>query len=324
MSWKDLLAAKEPDDTKLQLPWLGGKKVYGFGRSYRIEGKRPRQHGWFVFALDGRKARLLGPSDGPDPNYENEHPRHFGYLAGSRFILDTARVDSDPDKLVDQTEQAHCVERGLERFTRAVMVRTDDGQLVYIRQEFPLGPEFEVQAAYQDRRPSVHHIKEVTPALDLAFRWETQQRELTEERKRLQAEEAKKEAAEERRRQAAKDIGTGAGRRALAQRDFKAAAQAALKISGAELLDHREGLHPNEIVVQYKFRDRRLECVCHRDTLRIIEAGVCLDNHKGTKGDTRFTLESLPGVIGAAIDQGVLVVWRHVPGDRDFHYENRW
>ena len=32
------------------------------------------------------------------------------------------------------------------------------------------------------------------------------------------------------------------------------------------------------------------------------------------KGDTYFTLESLPGVIGWAMDQNKLVVWRHVDG----------
>jgi hypothetical protein len=49
--------------------------------------------------------------------------------------------------------------------------------------------------------------------------------------------------------------------------------------------------------------------------MHIVDAGICLDDHRGTKGDTRFTLESLPAVVGEAIRGGKLVVWRHVAGD---------
>lgn len=318
MSWQDLLA----EENKKILPWLGGKKVYGFGQVYRLEGRRPNQFGWYVFVLGGRKARLQGPAEGPGPDFEEQHPLERGYLAGSRFIQDEARVDPDPECLVDQTEQVYLVERGLERFTRAVVARTEDDKLVYLRQELPLGPEFEVQAAFQDRKSSVDHVQGVTPALDLTFLWETRQRELQEEREqeieRLRLEEERKREAEERRRQAERDAGTGIGRRTLARWDFKAAAQAALAVSGAELLDFRESIHPNEMVVQYRVLDRRLECVCHRDTLRIIDAGVCLSDHRGNTGDTRFTLESLPSVIKEALIGGKLVVWRHVPGDPDW------
>jgi hypothetical protein len=55
--------------------------------------------------------------------------------------------------------------------------------------------------------------------------------------------------------------------------------------------------------------------VVHKNTLWVIDAGVCLDDHRGTKGDTLFSLEALPGVIAEAMDRHKLVVWRHVPGD---------
>jgi len=175
--------------------------------------------------------------------------------------------------------------------------------------------------AYQDRRQDVHNISGVTPALDLAFRWITVQRELSEERRRemarIRAEEEAKRAEQERLEQAMKDAGTAVGRRILAVQDFEMAAQEALRVSGAELLDVRDSAQRGEKVVQYRFRERRLECVVDKKTLRIVDAGVCLDDHSGTKGDTFFTLESLPGVIGEAIDLKKLVVWRHVPGDVD-------
>ena len=98
-------------------------------------------------------------------------------------------------------------------------------------------------------------------------------------------------------------------------------ARIALAISGAELLDHREGVHQGEMTIQYRFRNRRLECVCHRDTLRIIDAGVCLTDHRGETGDARFTLESLPPVIGQAMDERRLVIRRHIDGRPEDRYE---
>jgi hypothetical protein len=195
-------------------------------------------------------------------------------------------------------------------------------------QEFPQGPEAEVQVAYQDRKESVDHVAGVTPALDLAFRWVSRQRLLAEERERemerIRQEEERKRVAEEKLRQAMKDAGTGAGRRALAQRDFTAAAKAALALTGAELLDARPSYNRREMVVQYRFRNRRLECVVDKDTMRVVDSGICLQDHRtGVKGDTRFTLESLPTVIGEAMRTGKLVVYRHVDGDRDYD-DNDW
>jgi hypothetical protein len=324
MGWEDLLAPEGGEQKTL--PWLGDKKVHGYGRTWTIKGKRPKQHGWYVFDVSGRKATLVGPAEDAPHDFEEHHPTLLGYLAGSRFIPDDARVDPDPDKLIDQTDNAHCIEPGLERFVRVLVAKTGNHDLIYIRQEFPQGPEFDVTAAYQDRRDSVDHIKGVTPALDLCFRWESLQRlkaeEWEREMERIRLEEVAAAEAEERLRQAMRDSGTGAGRRELAKRDFKAAATAALGVLGAELLDYRQGRHASEMIVQYQFMNRRLECVCHRDTLRIIDAGVCLDNHRGTKGDTRFTLESLPSVIKEAIDGRKLVVWRHVAGDPGYYEDD--
>jgi len=242
-------------------------------------------------------------------------------LVGDRLIPDNARVDPDPNKLIDQTFTVFIVERGLDRFARAVTAQTHGG-LVYIQQEFPQGPEAAVQGAYQDRKESVAHVFGVTPALDLAFRWVSLQRIIAEERQkeleRIRVEEERKRAQEELMRQAMKDSGTGAGRRVLAQRDFNAAAKAALRLSGAELLDTRQSWNKREMVVQYRFRNRRFECVVDKNTMRIVDSGICLTSHTdGTKGDTWLSLESLPPVVTEAIDTGKLVVYRHVDGDHN-------
>ena len=58
--------------------------------------------------------------------------------------------------------------------------------------------------------------------------------------------------------------------------------------------------------MRFRLDDLRFECTCDRRTLRIIDAGVCLvDHHTGERGDDYFTLESLPGVIRQAEEEGV-------------------
>lgn len=326
MGWLDLLA---PETHEIILPWIEGAKVHSQDRTWTIKGKRPREHGWYRFKVSGgRAATLLGEAE-TETIPDGWGKEVSGYLAGDRFIDDEARVDPDPEKLVEQTEPIYCVERGLARFTRVQAFRDRVGRLVYTGILFPLGPEDDVTCAYQDRAPSVAEIKDVTPALDATFWWESWQRELAEERRR----EAERRAAEaeaqrveqERLEEARKSIGTGAGRRALAHRDFRAAAEAALQVSGAELLDVLDGNHAGEKAVQYRFRGRRLECVVDLQ-LRILESGVCL-GHGDEKGDRLFTLESLPAVVNEAMDAGILVVYRHAPGDRDDYgdrYGDRW
>lgn len=280
-------------------------------RMWSVIGRLPPEHGWYAFSIDGsRKATLVGNAD-INWDFDKNHLTRKGYLVGERFIPDDARVVVDPTQLINQTEPVHLVEPGLDRFTRATVARIGAGGfLVYLRQEFPEGPEQEVLAAYQDRVETLDHIPGVTPGLDLAFQYVTYQRTRIEERRRewerQAAEEAERLAQEERHRQAMESVGTGVGRRALAKENFEEAARASLRISGAELLDVKPSYNRANMVVTYRFRGRRLVCECNRETLRIVDAGVCLDDHQGEKGDTYFTLESLPAVIGQAMDERVL------------------
>lgn len=317
MSWQDLLQPEAGEQRTL--PWLGGRQLRAAGgRSWKIQGPLPAEYGWYTFTVTGgRTASLVGAAD-PDPSIEQRHKTMRGFLVGNRLIPDTARVDPDPNKLADQTLQVELVEEGLERFSRAVVAQVE-GHYIYIRQEFPEGPEQEVLMAYQDRKASVEDIKGVTPALDLAFRFITWQRVLDDERalerERLRQQARARAEAEARHQEALRKIGTAEGRRELAKHDFAAAAKAALAVCDAELLDTRS-VGGGRMVVQYRYQNRRLECEVERDTLRVIDAGVCLTDHRtGEKGDTRFTLESLPTVIGEALRRGKLVVYRHAPGD---------
>ena len=104
----------------------------------------------------------------------------------------------------------------------------------------------------------------------------------------------------------------------MAAVDFEEAARAALSVADAELLDHRDSARRGEKVITYRLDGRRYECVCDARTLNILDAGVCLNDYRtGQKGDTWFTLESLPGVIREADRTGVLHVFRRVDDDYD-------
>ena len=319
MSWKDLLS----DKVELVLPWTGGRAVFCRDRQWTIEGKLPREFGWYRFETGGgRGAILLEPADS-DPGFEEGHPRVSGFIVGNRLIPDNAKVIPDPNRLIDQTLELFLVERGLDRFSRGVAVRVTNGNHIYMHQEFPLGPEQAVLEAYQDRKTSVDDIPGVIPALDLGFRFITRERERAEERvrelDRLRIEEEKKRVAAERLQEAMKSIGTGAGRRNLAIHDFDAAAKAALAISGAVFLDSRDDPRRGLKVVKYRFQNQRLECIVDKLTLRVVDAGICLTDHNGTKGDTLFTLESLPTAVDEAIQGHKLHVYLGDDG-----YEDAW
>lgn len=324
MGWQDLLDS----GGERVLPWMGGREVHSKDRTWTIKGRLPREHGWYTFKTTAaRDCTLKGQAD-RDTDYANGLKVIRGFLVGDRLIPNDARVDPDPAKLIDQTEEVYCVDLGLDRFQKAAVVRERLGRLVFLQLEWPEGPELEVLAAYQDRKNSVADIKGVTPALDLAFRWISYQRTAAEVRaaelERLRLEEEAKLAEADRIQKLMKATGTAEGRRALAIQDFPAAARAALRVSGAELLDVIQTHHRDELRVQYLFRERRLECVVNRLTMNVIEAGICLTDHRGIKGDTWFTLESLPGVVQEAMDGHKLVVYRHAPGDRDHRDHDDW
>jgi hypothetical protein len=170
--------------------------------------------------------------------------------------------------------------------------------------------------AYLNRQESVANIRDVTPAMDLAFRFESHIRFQAEERRRLAEERRQQrleEAEKERRRQELiEQIGTSTGRRQLAKVDFSAAAKAALDIGGAVLLDTHPAYRQGEQVIQFRLGNQRFECQVEQDTLNVIDSGICLNNH-----DRLFTLESLPGVITQAVRERRLHITRRIGEDYD-------
>lgn len=321
MSWRDLIG-----NSNVTSLWLGGRTLHAQGMVLTIKGRLPPKEGMHEFTLQGKNATWVKESEQSTYDFLSRYRKITGYLADGRFIPDNVRIQgNDPTHLVNLTENVWLLEEGLDRFARITVCRYDDTRLIYLQQEFPLGPEDEVRLAYIQGKDSVKHVAGVTPALNLAFQYETflkvEAEKIRLEKERLEREEAARIERENRRKEAAKHLASGEGRREMAEVDFEAAARAALAVGGAKLLSWRNS-NAREAVVQFEFRNRGFECVCDKKTLRITDAGICLTSHTtGEKGDTYFTLESLPGVIQEAIQTGKLVVFRHVYG-YDNHYEN--
>lgn len=311
--WESLIEDAPRDQV---LPWLGGGTVESVsGRTWRLVGPTPPEYGWYVFRVASNRSATWAPSAELPPGLRPWPATGRGYLVGDRIVFDQARVDPDPAKLFAQTSPVHLIEPGLERFARASVGLAPGGGFVYIDALFPDGPEAAVLTAFQERLPSVAGVKGVTPALDLAFRFMSLGRDRAERRAR-ERELLRLEL--ERREAALRSIGTAVGRRVVAQTDFAAAARAALSLSGAELLDWRRARARAEVVVQYRLEGRRFECVVDGATLRVVDAGICLQDHdSGEKGDTWLTLESLPGVVAEARRRGLLHVFRHLDDDHD-------
>jgi len=333
MSWRDLL---QKQDETVVLPWIAGRELRSKDRVFNVDGRLPREPGWNAFRIQGRTARLLA-GDEARPFLENcespPGPLDFhitGYLVGDRLVRDDVTVDPDPSKISEHSEPVWFVEDGIDRFTRVRAGRVfKDGPLFYEGMEFPLGPEDEVQRAYQDRKASLSDIKAVVPALDAAFRMETWRRSEVE-RLRAEAEERRRKEEEElrkaeQRKELQEKLGDGAGRRAMAAVDFDAAAKAALAVGGAEFLDARPSRNRGEMIVTFRMLNRRFECTCDRNTLQLIDSGICLIDHAtGEKGDKYFTLESFPTVIRQADRERRLVVFRHVDGGDDRDDREDW
>lgn len=312
MGWKDLL---QTEDERVTAPWVGGRVLQTHDRRWTIEGRLPAEFGWFAFKVDGRKVRIDRPTD-PAPDALRDVAR--GYLVGDRLVPDGVRITPSIAQVAEASEPVHMIEPGLDRFVRVSAGRShQDGPLVYIAQEYPLGPEEPVLQAYLDGLTSVGHVLGATPALDAAFRIETWRRVEAEKRRREEEqrrrEEEERRQREERRRQLVERIGDGQARREMAVLDFGEAARAALAVGGATYLDHRAAPRGNEMIVRFRLDARRFECTCDRTSLRIIDSGICLVDHAtNERGDARFTLESLPAVIRQAQHEGKLVVFRNV------------
>jgi len=313
MPWQDLLQKPKAPEA-VTLPWLGNKTLRLGPQAWALAlDQLPEEHGWYRFAVEGRRVTSPTPAEPAPQNLGCGLTE--GYLVGDLHVGDGARV---PHSLADITKvgrRCYLIPEGLDLFARVVAGSTHEhGKLVYRELAMPLGPEDKVLEALLDGRSSVDHVKGVHPALDAAFRLERWRRaeveRLREEHALRLRQERERLEREVLRRRVVEGLGDGAGRREVAKVDFDAAALTALALSGAQFVDARRVA--GGMAVRFRLDRQRFECVCDRLTLQILDSGVCLTNHlTGEKTDARFTLESLPSVIREAIRDDKLVVYRH-------------
>lgn len=303
MGWRSLL---QEENEFVVLPWVGGRLLRHGSRTWKIAGQKPRDHGWYRWSIAGRHAEVAGKHDAVSP----VEGVRFGYLVGDLFVSDNEGGEvKDPAEMAGRFSRTRLISEDVDHFARvSVSQWWDQGPLVFSQMEFPLGPEDDVRDAFLDEKP-IEDIPGVPPALYLAFRmkiWHQAEVVRRREEERLRREEREKRERFE------KTLGNGAVRRELAKEDFEAAAKAALAIGGADLIECRPSTEQNgEYVVRYRVDGSRYECVCD-ERMSIVDAGICLtDESTGEKGDTYFTLESLPGVTREAMAAGA-VIWRRV------------
>jgi len=298
MNWQSLL---RDDDISTALPWVGGRTVYGNdGREWIIKGQLPRLHGWYWFNTStGRKASLIREAESNE--FESNWPTMRGYSVGDRFIPDNEKAQG--------SVQLYIVERGLRILSPVTVIIDPKSRAIMWNRDFPQPADEAMYNAYCDRADSTKDIPDITPPLQDAYDWAVQIRAKMEK----QAEERlQKIEAEQKERDAVRRMGSAQGRRELSHDDFVAAAKSALIAGGAEYLDARDAPSASQMIVNYSVNQQRLQCICDKHTLAIIDSGICLtDESTGKNYERQFSLESLPSVVREAMSKNRLVVWRH-------------
>jgi len=298
VNWQSLL---RDDDTSAALPWVGGRTIYGSdGREWTIKGQLPRLHGWYWFNTStGRKASLIREAESNE--FESNWPTMRGYSVGDRFIPDNEKAQG--------SVQLFIIERGLRILSPVTVIIDPKSRAIMWNRDFPQPADEAMYNAYCDRVDSTKDIPDITPPLQDAYDWAVQIRAKMEK----QAEERlQRIETEQKERDAVRRMGSAQGRRDLTHDDFVAAAKSALIAGGAEYLDARDAPSASQMIVNYSVNQQRLQCICDKHTLAIIDSGICLtDESTGKNYERQFSLESLPSVVREAMSKNRLVVWRH-------------
>jgi len=294
---------------EMVLPYIGGPFVDAPDRRLRASGATAP--GWWRFEVSGRTAKAVEPADPPDLNDLPAVRGYWvaGYLVGERAVA--YRLALGPE--------AHPM-----RFAPVIARRWPGGALLFDTEDFETGVEDQVRAIFEQgtehgANGSLTAISGVPAALRAAFgyavmlrvatalsvpvrpvqlRWHIGElvamgdaaalRILTAAQERRAAEP---DPVEQWRAQR-----VDARLRPASSREWQLdRAEAALRGAGAVLRDSR-WLSGDLLEVRYDFMDDRFVTVVDGESLRVVDAGICLAGH-----DRQVTLESLPGVIAEAV-----------------------
>ncbi|WP_203997210.1 hypothetical protein [Virgisporangium aurantiacum] len=291
------------------LPYLGGPYVDTRDRRLRASGATST--GYWRFEVSGRTATAVEPADPPDLSDLPAVRGYWvaGYLVGERAVAYRLAMGPDTDPM---------------RFAPVIARRWPGGALLYDTEDFETGVEDRVRAVFeqgteQGVNGSLTAISGVPAPLRAAFgyavmlrvatalgvpmrpvqlRWHigelvavgdvAARRILTAAQERRYAEPNHVEEWRAQRTDAR--LRPTSSRERVLER-----AEAALYGAGAVLRDSR-WLSGDLLEVRYDFMDDRFVSVVDGESLRVVDAGICLAG-----ADRRVTLESLPGVIAEAI-----------------------
>ncbi len=318
---------------QLVLPYLGGEAVDARDRRLRLP-QPPAAPGWYRFTVKGRVATADGPADPPELG---DLPLVRGHWLDGRLVRDGGAAELlllPPDD-----------EPALFSVVRAR--RWPSGDLIFEGLDF----ETEVEGAAREKLAAggtLSHVKGVPATLRTAFAYallgkasgetgvryapaEVRARVLEvaeggppaalaalraleterEQARREMAELEARRAAETARLQAQQAREAELERRAARVREQRATiverASLALETAGARVEAARV-INGDQVEAIYRFQGERFISVADALSLQVIDSGICLGH---PPRDELITLDSLPGVIQEAIDDGALVILRH-------------
>jgi hypothetical protein len=294
---------------EMVLPYVGGPFVDAPDRRLRATGATAP--GWWRFTVSGRTATAVEPADAPDLGDLPAVRGYWvaGYLVGERAVAYRLALGPASDPM---------------RFAPVIARRWPGGALLFDTEDFETGVEDQVRAALEQGTEhgvngSLTSIAGVPAALRAAFGYAVMLRVATNlgvpvrpvqlrwhigelaamgdvAAMRILTAAQERRAAEPDHVEQWRAQRTDARLRPASSRDrVLDRAEAALRGAGAVLRDSR-WLSGDLLEVRYDFLDDRFVSVVDGETLRVVDAGICLAG-----ADDRVTLESLPGVIAEAV-----------------------
>lgn len=318
---------------QLTLPWVGGRELLAHDRSLRLVGRPPARPGWYTFEVKGREGTIVGPAEAPSLAAV---PKVRGWLKSDRLFVDGGRVEQlsllpeeeppafspvvarrwAPSVLLFEAFEFESEAEGACREalgTNSAMqskavpapLRAAYGMALLER----VGRELSIRVSLSEVRLKLATVASggadaaATVLRALEAERERGRRALAEFERQRQSAEAR-ELAQAVREQATRDLQQARAERRNATPHHDDRAAAALSVTGARLESLRR-LSPTRLEVVFHFQGERFISIVDADTLQVIDSGICLSGE-----DDLVTLESLPGVIAEAMDNGVLVITR--------------
>jgi hypothetical protein len=284
-------------EQRLVLPYLGGAFVQGLARRYQLVGRI--EPGWYLFRVTGAEARALEPTP-PEGLERLSWVR--GYLVGPWFF--GGRVRSrlalmPPEQALDLTP---CVARKLP-----------GGAWIFGSFELLDEQEARAQEALDEGQPCPARGQALREAYGFALLWQLCRRlgvPATPWGLRGQLAQVASEG-----KQGAFDLlapsASMAPLHGVSEVPPGGADEALLEpvltAAGARLLGAR-AVGEELLEVRFRFLERPFVCLVERASLRVVDAGLCLDGCDG-----RLSLACLPAVLREGVAGGKIVVTRRAP-----------